>query len=59
MSPEQLDEPLSTVVTKARHGVAEPFLVELRGTADSQINAGGMARELAAQDSDNPNDING
>lgn len=28
-----LDAPLSTVVTKARHGVAEPFLVELRGDA--------------------------
>ena len=27
--------PLSTVVTKARHGVAEPFLVKLRGTNDA------------------------
>lgn len=27
-----IEEPISTVVTKARHGVAEPFLVELRGS---------------------------
>lgn len=27
-----IDEPISTVVTKARHGVARPFLVELRGS---------------------------
>jgi DNA (cytosine-5)-methyltransferase 1 len=27
-----LDSPISTVVTKARHGVAQPFLVKLRGT---------------------------
>lgn len=31
------DDPLSTVTTKARHGVVQPFLVELRGTSASQI----------------------
>jgi DNA (cytosine-5)-methyltransferase 1 len=41
-----IDEPISTVVTKARHGVAEPFLVELRGTAPGQIP--GTARSLDA-----------
>jgi len=40
-----LEEPISTVVTKARHGIAEPFLVELRGTAESQIS--GSAKSLA------------
>lgn len=29
-----VDAPLGTVVTKARHGVAEPFLVKLRGTCN-------------------------
>lgn len=29
--------PLSTVTTKARHGLVEPFLVELRGTHESQL----------------------
>jgi DNA (cytosine-5)-methyltransferase 1 len=29
------DVPLSTVTTKARHGVAQPFLVKLRGTNDA------------------------
>lgn len=29
--------PLSTITTKARHGVAEPFLVELRGTSERQL----------------------
>lgn len=28
-----IGEPISTVVTKARHGVAQPFLVKLRGTS--------------------------
>lgn len=32
-----IDEPISTVVTKARHGVAEPFLVKLRGGEKSHI----------------------
>lgn len=32
-----IEDPISTVVTKARHGVAEPFLVELRGTGSDQI----------------------
>lgn len=39
-----IDEPISTVVTKARHGVAEPFLVELRGTGADQIDS--TARHL-------------
>lgn len=39
-----LEEPLSTVVTKARHGVAEPFLVALRGTSPGQI--GSSAKSL-------------
>lgn len=26
-----IEDPISTIVTKARHGIAEPFLVELRG----------------------------
>lgn len=41
-----IEDPISTVVTKARHGVAEPFLVELRGTGASQINS--TARSLDA-----------
>lgn len=39
-----IEEPLSTVVTKARHGVAEPFLVELRGTTEKQVE--GSAKSL-------------
>lgn len=39
-----INEPLSTVVTKARHGVAEPFLVELRGTSEKQVE--GSAKSL-------------
>lgn len=39
-----IDEPISTIVTKARHGVAEPFLVVLRGTGQDQINS--TARHL-------------
>jgi DNA (cytosine-5)-methyltransferase 1 len=31
------DAPISTITTKARHGVAEPYLVELRGTSAKQI----------------------
>ena len=31
------DQPLSTVVCKARHGVAQPFLIELRGTTHKQL----------------------
>lgn len=38
------DQPLSTVTTKARHGLVEPFLVELRGTHESQL--AGTARSL-------------
>lgn len=34
-----IDAPLGTVTTKARHGVVEPFLVELRGTSDRQCQA--------------------
>jgi DNA (cytosine-5)-methyltransferase 1 len=41
-----INDPLSTVVTKARHGLAEPFLVELRGTGAKQIE--GSARSLDA-----------
>jgi DNA (cytosine-5)-methyltransferase 1 len=29
--------PISTIVTKARHGLASPFLIELRGTSPNQI----------------------
>jgi DNA (cytosine-5)-methyltransferase 1 len=29
-----VEDPISTVVTKARHGVAQPFLVELRGSGN-------------------------
>lgn len=32
------DSPLSTVTTKARHGVAQPYLIELRGTKPYQIS---------------------
>lgn len=39
-----IEEPISTVVTKARHGVAEPFLVELRGTSGQQVE--GSAKSL-------------
>jgi DNA (cytosine-5)-methyltransferase 1 len=39
-----VDDPLSTVVTKARHGIAIPFLVELRGTNERQLE--GSARSL-------------
>ncbi|MCW1921299.1 DNA cytosine methyltransferase [Luteolibacter arcticus] len=50
-----IDDPLSTVVTKARHGVAEPFLVKLRGTNDAAdidkpaptVTAGGTHLGLA------------
>jgi len=38
------DQPLSTVTTKARHGVAEPFLIKLRGTHESQL--AGTARSV-------------
>lgn len=38
------DQPLSTVTTKARHGLVEPFLVELRGTHESQL--AGTARSV-------------
>lgn len=41
-----IEDPLTTVVTKARHGVAQPFLVELRGTGADQINS--TARSLDA-----------
>jgi DNA (cytosine-5)-methyltransferase 1 len=34
-----VESPLSTVVTKARHGIAEPFLIGLRGTGADQINS--------------------
>lgn len=39
------DTPLSTVATAPRHALASPFLVELRGTAESQLAA--TARSLA------------
>jgi DNA (cytosine-5)-methyltransferase 1 len=39
-----INEPISTVVTKARHGVAEPFLVALRGSGGDQIDS--TARHL-------------
>jgi DNA (cytosine-5)-methyltransferase 1 len=32
-----IEAPLSTIVTKARHGIAEPFLVEMRGTSPRQV----------------------
>jgi DNA (cytosine-5)-methyltransferase 1 len=34
-----IEEPISTVVTKARHGLAEPFLIELRGSSASNIRS--------------------
>lgn len=40
-----IEDPISTVVTKARHGVAEPFLVELRGSG---------ARDHTARSLDDP-----
>lgn len=39
-------DPLSTVTSKARHGVVEPFLVELRGTSREQVE--NSARSLDA-----------
>lgn len=33
------EDPLSVITTKARHGVAQPFLIELRGTSEHQIKA--------------------
>jgi DNA (cytosine-5)-methyltransferase 1 len=39
-----IGDPISTVVTKARHGLAEPFLVELRGTGKKQVE--GSAKSL-------------
>jgi DNA (cytosine-5)-methyltransferase 1 len=33
------DVPLSTVTTKARHGVAQPFLVTLRGSSDAHLQS--------------------
>jgi len=33
------EQPLGTVTTKTRHGVAQPFLVELRGTSERQLDA--------------------
>lgn len=33
------DVPLSTVTTKARHGVAEPFLVTLRGSSEAHLQS--------------------
>ncbi|MEM9236787.1 MAG: DNA cytosine methyltransferase [Verrucomicrobiota bacterium] len=35
------DEPLSTITTKARHGVAQPFLVHLRGGSAAHVEASG------------------
>lgn len=40
-----IDEPISTVVTKARHGVAEPFLVKLRGGSPGHIDASARSLE--------------
>lgn len=34
-----IGSPISTVVTKARHGIATPFLIELRGTSEKQIQS--------------------
>lgn len=34
-----IDEPLSAIVTKARHGVAEPFILKLRGGTAAHIEA--------------------
>ena len=31
------DAPLSTVTTKARHGIVQPFLIKLRGTSENHI----------------------
>jgi DNA (cytosine-5)-methyltransferase 1 len=45
-----IEDPISTVVTKARHGVAEPFLVELRGSDPSHIenSASSLADPIGA-----------
>lgn len=40
-----ITEPISTVVTKARHGVAEPFLVKLRGGSPGHIDASARSLE--------------
>lgn len=39
------DVPLSTVTGKARHGVVEPYLVELRGTSESQLLNSGRSMD--------------
>jgi len=39
--------------------VVKVYQPVLHVAVEVSLNAGGMARELAAQDSDNPNDING
>lgn len=39
-----IKQPLSTVTTKARHGLVEPFLIELRGTEQRHI--AGSSRKL-------------
>lgn len=36
-----IDAPLTTVCTKARHGVAQPYLVKLKGTRPSHIKSSG------------------
>ena len=43
-------DPLSTVVSKQRHGLLEPLLIELRGTGDSHIarSARGLGEPLGA-----------
>lgn len=38
-----LKRPLSTTVTKARHGLVQPFLVQLRGTSAAQVKASGRS----------------
>ncbi len=45
-----VDEPLSTVVTQPRHGVAEPYLVQLRGGSEGAIgrSAKGLDEPLGA-----------
>lgn len=34
-----IDDPLPTIPTENRFGIAEPFVVQLRGTSDQQVNA--------------------
>jgi DNA (cytosine-5)-methyltransferase 1 len=34
-----VDQPVSTITTKARHGLAQPFLIKLRGGSEAHLNS--------------------